>query len=90
MAKRKKGKQFENKHDLYRTTGALRRSGSFSLFSFDPTRSDKSSTSPISVPGAEVLRPLAREMVLLRGARDLLAALPAAECGHRDLSRQQK
>jgi len=46
--------------------------------------------SDFCVPGAQVLRSPAREMVLLRSARDLLAALPAAERGHRDLPRQQK
>lgn len=51
---------------------------------------NKRDTFLISVPGAEVLRPLARKMVLLRGPRDLLAALSAAKCGHRDLPRQQK
>lgn len=42
------------------------------------------------VSGAEILRPFARKMVLFRSPRDLLTTLSAAECGHRDLSRQPK
>lgn len=44
----------------------------------------------VFVPGAQVLRPLARKVVLLGGPSDLLPPLSAPECGHRDLPGQQK
>lgn len=42
------------------------------------------------VPGAQVLRSPARKMVLLGGARDILAAISAPERRHRDIPGQPK
>lgn len=44
----------------------------------------------VIVTGAQVLRPLAREMVLLGGPSDLLSTLSASERGHRDLPGEQE